>query len=174
MSRTHAAEIGDIELYVTIGYYEDGTMAELFVSSDKEGTVVKGLLAVLSKSISNMLQYNIPPEEISRMLRGQQFEPSGFVSRHPYIKNASSVADLISKIIDLELGDYTRIQVKPESLPSVSVNNKIDKNIDKKESVKEKEERLYGERCAICGSVKMFRNGNCKVCKDCGSTTGCS
>lgn len=175
LSRTHAAEIGDIELYVTIGYYEDGTMAELFVSSDKEGTVVKGLLAVLSKSISNMLQYNIPPREISRMLRGQQFEPSGFVSRHPYIKNATSVADLISKIIDIELGDYSRIQVKPENLQSIlSVKNPNDENINQAVTIKEKEERLYGERCAICGSVKMFRNGNCKVCKDCGSTTGCS
>jgi len=173
MSRTHAAEIGDIELYVTIGYYDDGGMAELFVSSDKEGTVVKGLLAVLSKSISNMLQYNIPPQEISRLLRGQQFEPAGFVSRHPYIKNASSVADLISKIIDIELGDYTRIQIKPQNINSV-LAVKENKTIAELSLSEEKEERLYGERCAICGSVKMFRNGNCKVCKDCGSTTGCS
>lgn len=173
MSRTHAAEIGDIELYVTIGYYDDGTMAELFVSSDKEGTVVKGLLAVLSKSISNMLQYNIPPKEISRLLRGQQFEPAGFVSRHPYIKNATSVADLISKIIDIEMGDYTRIQIKPQNVQSVLAVREI-KTVTETVKSDEKEERLYGERCAVCGSVRMFRNGNCKVCKDCGSTTGCS
>ncbi len=173
MSRTHAAEIGDIELYVTIGYYDDGTMAELFVSSDKEGTVVKGLLAVLSKSISNMLQYNIPPKEISRLLRGQQFEPAGFVSRHPYIKNATSVADLISKIIDIEMGDFTRIQIKPQNVQSVLAVRET-KTVAEAEKSDEKEERLYGERCAVCGSVRMFRNGNCKVCKDCGSTTGCS
>jgi ribonucleoside-diphosphate reductase alpha chain len=173
MSRTHAAEIGDIELYVTIGYYEDGAMAELFVSSDKEGTVVKGLLAVLSKSISNMLQYNIPPKEISRLLRGQQFEPAGFVSRHPYIKNATSVADLISKIIDIELGDYTRIQIKPHNISS-ELTVKESKTVAQADKSEEKEERLYGERCAVCGSVRMYRNGNCKVCKDCGSTTGCS
>ncbi|MGI6349076.1 MAG: vitamin B12-dependent ribonucleotide reductase [Eubacteriaceae bacterium] len=173
LSRTHAAEIGDIELYVTIGYYNDGTMAELFVSSDKEGTIVKGLLAVLSKSISNMLQYKIPASEISRLLRGQQFEPAGFVSRHPYIKNASSVADLISKIIDIELGDYSRIQIKPENLQSVIAEHDQHKP-EYSIAPAEKEERLYGERCAVCGSVKMFRNGNCKVCKDCGTTTGCS
>lgn len=63
MSRTHAAKIGDIELYITIGFYDDGKIAEIFVSTDKDGTVVKGLLASLSKSISNMLQYNIPPEK---------------------------------------------------------------------------------------------------------------
>ena len=113
--RTHAAKIGDIELYVTIGFYEDGGIAEIFVSTDKEGTVVKGLLASLSKAISNMLQYNIPPKEISRLLRGQQYEPSGFVGRHPYIKYASSISDLVSKMIDIELGDFTRCQVKPDS-----------------------------------------------------------
>src|SRR5699024_8494303 len=64
-SRTHSAKIGDIELYVTVGFYENGEIAEVFVSTDKEGTVVKGLLASLSKSLSNMLQYNIPPKEIS-------------------------------------------------------------------------------------------------------------
>ena len=41
LSRTHAAKIGDIELYITLGFYEDGKMAEVFVSTDKEGTVVK-------------------------------------------------------------------------------------------------------------------------------------
>ena len=60
-----------------------------------------------------MLQYNIPPQEISRMLRGQQYEPSGFVSRHPYIKHASSISDLVSKIIDIELGNFSRCEAKP-------------------------------------------------------------
>ena len=99
---THSAKIGDIELYVTVNFYPNGKIAELFISTDKEGTVVKGLLASLSKAISNMLQYNIPPQEISRTLRGQQYEPSGFVSRHPYIKHNFDFY-LVSKIIDIEL-----------------------------------------------------------------------
>ncbi len=178
MSRTHSAKIGDIELYVTIGFYPDGNMAELFVSSDKEGTVVKGLLASLSKAISNMLQYNVPPQEIARILRGQQFEPSGFVSRHPYIKSASSIADLISKIIDIELEDFSRCQVKPqEFIPIVPNKNKVKVTYTKTELSKEeieKGERLYGETCPECSSTRLFRNGTCKVCADCGSTTGCS
>ena len=185
-SRTHAAKIGDIELYVTIGFYQDGRMSEIFVSTDKEGTVVKGLLASLSKSISNMLQYNIPAKEISRLLRGQQFEPSGFVSRHPYIKNASSIADLLSKIIDIELGDFTRVEVKPEKPQEEEINDSISNKIIKEER-QEKEQlsyeqikddpnttRVYGEVCPVCSSNRLFRNGTCKVCADCGSTTGCS
>ena len=172
---THSAKIGDIELYITINFYTDGRIAELFISTDKEGTVVKGLLASLSKAISNMLQYNIPAKDISRMLRGQQYEPSGFVSRHPYIKQASSISDLVSKIIDIELGDFSRCQVKPSELETVPVAQQdfvatsISDTDDDEESV-----RIYGETCSNCGSTRLRKNGTCKVCEDCGSTTGCS
>ena len=136
------------------------------------------MLASLSKAISNMLQYNVPPQEIARILRGQQFEPSGFVSRHPYIKSASSIADLLSKIIDIELEDFSRCQVKPqEFIPIVPNKNKVKvaytSDAISQEEI-EKGERIYGEVCAECSSTRLFRNGTCKVCADCGSTTGCS
>lgn len=179
LSRTHAAKIGDIELYITIGFYEDGSISEIFVSTDKEGTVVKGLLASLSKSISNMLQYHIPPDKISKMLRGQKYEPSGFVSRHPYIKFASSISDLMSKVIDIEHGDFSNCQVKPKDFKVM--NDKATLNIvsDRMEATKgyQKDirgEMLYGEVCSHCGSDRLMRNGTCKVCLDCGTTTGCS
>ena len=36
-------------------------------------------------------------------------------------------------------------------------------------------ERLYdGSTCPTCGSSRMVQNGTCKVCMDCGTTTGCS
>ncbi len=181
-SRTHAAKIGDIELYITIGFYDDGQIAEIFVSTDKDGTVVKGLLASLSKSISNMLQYKIPPQKISKMLRGQKYEPAGFVSRHPYIKYASSISDLISKVIDFECGDYSTCQVKPHEASNAQTKPKTHKHKEKPvEDVYEpysaphiSGEKLYDSICAQCGSDQMIQSGTCKVCLDCGSTTGCS
>ena len=172
---THSAKIGDIELYVTVNFYPNGRIAELFISTDKEGTVVKGLLASLSKAISNMLQYNIPAQEISRTLRGQQYEPSGFVSRHPYIRQATSISDLVSKIIDIEMGDYSRCQIKPDEAGFEIVLSSQDMAtaaIDKPYT--EIEERIYGESCANCGSDRLRKNGTCKVCEVCGATTGCS
>jgi hypothetical protein len=36
-------------------------------------------------------------------------------------------------------------------------------------------EKLYdGSTCPTCSSNRMVRNGTCKVCLDCGTTTGCS
>ncbi|AFA48744.1 vitamin B12-dependent ribonucleotide reductase large subunit NrdJ [Acetobacterium woodii DSM 1030] len=179
LSRTHAAKIGDIELYITIGFYEDGGIAEIFVSTDKEGTVVKGLLASLSKSISNMLQYHIPPDQISKMLRGQKYEPSGFVSRHPYIKFASSISDLMSKVIDIEHGDFSNCQVKPKNFTVMNKNNLVksvahDDNVSSSYNKDVSGEVLYGETCSHCGSDRMMQNGTCKLCLDCGTTTGCS
>ena len=172
LSRTHAAKIDDIELYITLGFYNDGNLAEIFVSTDKEGTVVKGVLASLSKALSNMLQYNIPAEEISRTLRNQKYEPSGFVSRHPYIKSASSISDLISKVIDIELGDFTRCHVKPKTFARVYCEE-VELSEARKTPSK-KGEKVYGEICSKCGGDNLIRNGTCKICQDCGTTTGCS
>ena len=195
-----------------------------------------GLLNSLSKTISVMLQYRIPPQNISKMLRGQKYEPYGFVTRHPYIKYCTSISDLISKIIDIEIGDYSRCQVKPEgmsadhgssSLSSAAVDAAIsnalngypaetdddesdddfspqfpnlrepeystgiqdEPNADgslegagsdvfvhenAKDAAKNGEKLYDGSTCPTCSSTRMVRNGTCKVCLDCGTTTGCS
>ena len=173
LSRTHAAKIDDIELYITLGFYNDGNLAEIFVSTDKEGTVVKGILASLSKALSNMLQYNIPADEISRTLRNQKYEPSGFVSRHPFIKSTTSISDLISKVIDIELGDFSRCHIKPKTFARV-YSEEVEISDYGKAPVKTEGEKVYGETCSKCGSDNLIKNGTCKVCQVCGTTTGCS
>ena len=206
-----------------------GKISEVFVTTDREGTTIMGLLNSLSKTISVMLQYDIPPQSISKMLRGQKYEPYGFVQSHPNIKYVTSISDLISKIIDIELGDYTRVQVKPadacvpaalseeDEVATVATASAASGAEDELEPVvtpeamehlrEEKEdelreevgsvdmgdfytsafvnerareaaqhgERLYdGSSCPMCGSSRMVQNGTCKVCLDCGTTTGCS
>ena len=193
---THPAQIEDVKIYTTVNRNERGEISEIYITTDREGTLITGLLNSLSKTISVMLQYHIPPKDISRMLRGQKYEPYGFVSKHPYIKNVTSISDLISKVIDLELGDFSRVQVKPEAedlinRPLKNVARIVMKSEDssKKEDgkpllkletqtvIKDAEkngEKLYDSICPNCSSTRMVRNGTCKVCLDCGSTTGCS
>ncbi|HEY5466388.1 MAG TPA: ribonucleoside-diphosphate reductase, partial [Clostridia bacterium] len=143
-------------------------------------TLIMGLLNSLSKTISVMLQYQIPPQNISKMLRGQKYEPYGFVTRHPFIKYCTSISDLISKIIDIEIGDYSRCQVKPEAEDAVATADEalVFPNLPDHEYATGSEsqgERLYdGSICPTCSSTRMVRNGTCKVCLDCGTTTGCS
>lgn len=164
---THPAQIEDVKIYTTVNRRENGEISEIYITTDREGTIITGLLNSLSKALSVMLQYHVPPKDIARMLRGQKYEPYGFVTKHPYIKYVSSISDLISKIIDIEEGDFSRCQVKPESAHDISSNEN--------NSTKEVQgEKVYGSTCPNCSSTRMIRNGTCLVCLDCGSTTGCS
>jgi len=207
--RTHPAQIDDVKIYTTVNRNPAGDISEIYITTDREGTIITGLLNSLSKSISVMLQYHVPPKDIARMLRGQKYEPYGFVKRHPNIKYVSSISDLISKVIDIELGDFSRCQVKEEENRPVFVQSAIttkettltlepavdlfedefkedaqpehfiyvaDKNklSDHAKDAKANGERLYDSICPTCSSTRMVKNGTCKVCLDCGATTGCS
>lgn len=171
---THPAQIDDVKIYTTVNRREDGKISEIYITTDREGTIIMGLLNSLSKAISIMLQYNVPPQDISRMLRGQKYEPYGFVQKHPYIKYVTSISDLISKIIDIELGDFSRCQVKPTNYDELDSAEEKLQNDGPKKIKKIDGEKLYGVTCPTCSSTRMVRNGTCMVCLDCGSTTGCS
>lgn len=173
---THPAQIDDVKIYTTVNRNSKGEISEIYITTDREGTIITGLLNSLSKSISVMLQYHVPPDDISRMLRGQKYEPYGFVKKHPYIKYVTSISDLISKIIDIELGDFSRCQTKDDNYltKNLNIHNESTLNISKTNKNKPDGERLYDSICSTCSSTRMIRNGTCKVCLDCGSTTGCS
>ncbi|WP_346929173.1 vitamin B12-dependent ribonucleotide reductase [Clostridium sp.] len=174
---THPAQIDDVKIYTTVNRRTNGEISEIYITTDREGTIITGLLNSLSKSISVMLQYHVPAADIAKMLRGQKYEPYGFVQKHPYIKHVSSISDLISKVIDIELGDYSRCQIKPN--PEDVVKATIQHNEVSTTSIGHgkseiKGERIYSEVCSNCSSTNLVRNGTCKVCQDCGTTTGCS
>lgn len=212
-ANVHEAEMGGIKLYITVSRYPDGNISEVYISAGRQGSLVKGLLDSISTTISEMIQYGVSAKDIATMYRGQKFEPSGFVGGHPYIKMADSISDLISKVIDIELGDYTFCQIKPQpkSVEPMKGGHTIDTTIHARktkendefdvitdilrnepnsenssrkmtienvEIVPKKEKgvgtRVYGEKCLNCGSDHLLKNGTCKVCQDCGTTTGCS
>lgn len=163
-ARVHEACIeNNIKLYITTSFYDDGRLGEIYVSAGRQGSLIKGLLDSISTMISEMLQYGVDPKDIARMYRGQKFEPSGFVTGHPYIKAVDSISDLISKIIDIELGNFEHCQVKPEGFATVETGKNV--KVDWAAS---------GEFCPVCNSDKLVKSGVCKVCLDCGATTGCS
>jgi ribonucleoside-diphosphate reductase alpha chain len=170
-ARVHEAAINGLKLYITTSFYEDGRLGELYVSSGRQGSLTKGLLDSMSTTISEMLQYGVPPQDIAKMYRGQKYEPSGIVTGHPYIKFVDSISDLISKIIDIELGDFTYCQIKPEGY---EINHPKPSFAEMSTRTYSAADYLQGELCPNCKSSKMVKNGTCKVCTECGATTGCS
>ena len=169
-ANVHKAVINGLTMYITASYYEDGKLAEIFATTGRQGSLVRGLMESLSITISKMLQYGVPPQDIAKSYRGQKYEPHGFVSEHPYIKQIDSISDLISKIIEIEIGDYSHCQVKPDEYEEPRVQIADVKTPEEYNAA----DFLYGEVCPDCQSNRMVKNGTCKVCMECGSTTGCS
>jgi ribonucleoside-diphosphate reductase alpha chain len=157
---THELIVGDIRLYITVTKDAHGNPIEVFTNAGKQGEFQRGLLESVSRLISIGLQYNVPIDEIRKILRHQKYQPSGFVGgKHPYIKQVDSISDAISKVLDIECGDYTYCQVRNKTT--------------KKPATAKPTEKVYGMKCSRCGSTNLMRAGSCYVC-ECGETTGCS
>ncbi|MCL2396758.1 MAG: vitamin B12-dependent ribonucleotide reductase [Defluviitaleaceae bacterium] len=179
VARVHEAKVANTDVFVIASFYNDNDaadlnlpddtkhLAEIFAFCDEQGTTVKGMLGSLAATISISLQSGIPAQNIAKINRRQAYEPSGLVSGHPYIGSVSSVSDLISKVIDISYGNYDNCQIKPEGM--AQKDQSAIKDLSYTDA-----DIIYGETCTSCGSDKMVQSGVCKVCTNCGTTTGCS
>ncbi|ASQ90047.1 ribonucleoside-diphosphate reductase, adenosylcobalamin-dependent [Prosthecochloris sp. GSB1] len=60
-------------------------------------------------------------------------------------------------------------QAKKAAAQSGRVSESVDAQV-----IQAKVQGYSGEQCENCGSMRVKQNGTCKVCEDCGMTTGCS
>ena len=97
-SVTRKLHLDNLEGYVIAGLYEDGTVGEIFLTFDRVGSTERGLLNSLAVVISKALQRGVPLAVIVDSLRGQVFNPAGFIEGDPDgIKSATSIVDLLAK-----------------------------------------------------------------------------
>ncbi len=101
---THEMEIGAgedrIEGYITSGIYSDGTLGEIFIRAEKQGSFVSGLMDGFAVVFSIALQSGIPLERFISKFRHTQFEPAGF-TQHSHIRSAKSVLDYLMQWLEL-------------------------------------------------------------------------
>lgn len=154
----HEAKVGNMGVMVKIGFYNTGHIAEVYADTN-DSQLVKGLLNTLSILASHMIQRKIPIADVAKMLRKEKYEPSGFVTKHPEIKRVDSLGDLIAKVLEIEVSKY---------------GSKGIFNEDDIEDAMNYGDAVFGEKCSNCGSENLRQNGTCKVCLECGTTTGCS
>lgn len=167
----NAVKMDGYTFHIQRSFYDDGRLGEIFATVGKQGDTVKGLMEVLCILISKTLQYGIPADVISSILRNTEFGPNGLVRQHPNIRAASSIPDLISKFIDISIGDYTYCQNKPDPKP-VDDTNSLNEKVVMPSGIEGV--RVYGKRCTVCGSMHMIKAGTCHYCQECGASTGCS
>ena len=185
------AHVGGHKVFLRTGEYDDGSLGEVFIDMYKEGASFKGLLNCFAVLASKALQYGMPLEELVDSFTFTRFEPAGAVQGHNVIKNSTSILDYVFRSIGYDyLGRKDFVHVKavdevvesngenghaPFTEPSLALRVEPDRSATRKSQVYQAKVQGYtGEQCENCGSMRVKQNGTCKVCDDCGMTTGCS
>lgn len=103
-SITHKFNVGGHKGYITVGLYENGKPGEIFISMQKEGSTLRGIMDALAISMSFNLQYGVPLEELIRKFVHVRFEPAGMTENRE-IPMAKSVLDYIARWLALRFLD---------------------------------------------------------------------
>lgn len=90
----HKFSVGGMEGYLHPGLFPDGKLGELFITGNKQGSTIGGLMDGIAILTSLALQYGVPVESIVNKMKGTRFEPAGFTGNKE-IPMASSVLDYI-------------------------------------------------------------------------------
>jgi ribonucleoside-diphosphate reductase alpha chain len=90
--------------YITVGLYEDGQPGEIFISMQKIGSTMRGILDALAVSLSWNLQYGVPLEELVRKFTHVRFEPAGMTSNRE-LPIAKSIIDYIARWLAVKFLD---------------------------------------------------------------------
>lgn len=98
-------EMDGQSFHLGFGEYPDGRLGEIFVTANKTGTFIRGLMDALARVTSIAIQCGAPLEEIASAFREMNFPPHGPVVGSPTCSGALSVPDWIAQEIE---GNYIR------------------------------------------------------------------
>lgn len=198
-AKTYEFRVSGLKGYFTVGEYEDGTPAELFMQVAKQGSTMAGIMDALAISVSHGLQYGVPLKAYVKMFNSMTFAPSGLTDDEE-IRTTSSLVDYIFRRIGkdyLSFDDQLEVGISNlDDMPSENqttlleeieevVNSKIEEisapvvqpTSKPAEAKKPAQAAQFAEStaplCVECGAMTM-RSGSCYVCGVCGTTTGCS
>lgn len=97
---TQKARIGNQTVYLNVGMYDDGAVAEVFVDLAKQGSMVRTVMDTMAVCISVGLQYGVPLSEYIDALKGETFEPNGAVEGSAVVREARSILDWIAQELE--------------------------------------------------------------------------
>jgi ribonucleoside-diphosphate reductase alpha chain len=104
---TQKVQIGGHKIYLRTGEYEDGSLGEIFLDINKEGTLLRSMMNCFAVSVSLGLQYGVPLEDYVNLFTFTRFEPNGLVVGHDNIKRSTSIIDFIFRDLAINyLGRY--------------------------------------------------------------------
>ena len=180
----HKFSVGGHEGYMQVGFFEDGTPGEVFLTMSKQGSTISGLMDSIAILTSVALQYGVPLESLVDKFSHVRFEPSGFTGDSD-IPMAKSIVDYVFRWLGKEFlsqgtqEDFTDVlgldeqAALPEEIhpPEHGSNGDANPWTDRERMITLR----YGDAppCHECGTI-MIRSGICYRCTNCGATSGCS
>jgi ribonucleoside-diphosphate reductase alpha chain len=197
---TQKVKIGGHSIYLRTGEYADGSLGEIFLDMNKEGTLLRSMMNSFAIAISLGLQYGVPLEEFIDVFTFSRFEPNGMVQGHDMIKRATSLLDFLFRDLGINYGGRTDLaHISPDQVESVLASSQSkttmaswddaqhqaamdEGSTDYDENPQSRTETrsqammkgYSGDPCSECGALTLVRNGACMKCDSCGTTTGCS
>jgi ribonucleoside-diphosphate reductase alpha chain len=197
---THKFQISVHKGFITVGLYDDGTPGEIFITMNKEGSTLSGLLDSFATAVSVGLQYGVPLKTLVNKFAHVRYEPSGFTT-NPNIRMAKSITDYIFRWLALKFlpsedrqalglkvdNDDTLVSGNEGVVISGNTNGDDAVNADEKQpSLLDTMRPISSDQltatidnqsdapiCDMCGSM-MIRSAACYKCLNCGNTSGCS
>ncbi len=94
---TQKVKVREQTVHYSIGLYEDGTPGELFIEVAKAGAALRDWAGSAAMMLSIALQHGTPLQTALNMYIGTRSDPSGIVEGHQYIKQCTSIMDLIAR-----------------------------------------------------------------------------
>jgi ribonucleoside-diphosphate reductase alpha chain len=164
-AQIHKFLVGGYAGYLTVGFYDDGRLGEMFLRMAKPGSMVSGLLDSFATAISYLLQYGVPLTELVRKFEAVKFSPNGLTA-NPEIVFATSIIDYVFKWLKHEF--LTNEQQR-------EIEARREKKLVEAQShspeMDEMDFDLSSDPCPNCGSP-MVKTGSCSVCRSCSHSTG--
>ena len=163
----HKFSIAGFEGHLTANTYDDGSLGELFINDvGKEGSTLRGVLAMFAMAASVALQYGAPPEVLARKLALMNFEPKG-PTANLQIPQAQSLGDyfgrwLASQFCDGDVQAELGIRSADAASPPPGALSLF----------RRPQSAATGDTCPDCGGT-LQRTGACQTCTSCGYNTGC-
>lgn len=96
---THRFCIGEETGYLTVGFYDDMALGEIFVKMSSQGSQVSGFVDAWAIAVSMLLQSGVPLADICSKFRGLRFEPDG-VTDNSDIRIALSPIDYVVRWLE--------------------------------------------------------------------------
>jgi ribonucleoside-diphosphate reductase alpha chain len=93
-SKTFKFTVAGTRGYFIVGEYDDGTPGELFISSSKMGSTLRGVMDAFGVAVSYGMQFGVPLKNYVQNFTNTSFAPAG-ATDDPDIRTASSIIDYI-------------------------------------------------------------------------------